>query len=145
MSSNGQPNNDSDATPQTRGSEMILLVDDELPLRALVRQILQKHGYRVLEAESGRAALALWPQPGGEIDLLLTDVVMPDGMNGRQLATELEALKPGLKVIYSSGYGADILGKGFLKEGENFLQKPYSPAKLVQLIRKILDGTAGAK
>jgi two-component system cell cycle sensor histidine kinase/response regulator CckA len=145
MSSNGQPTNNSDPNPQIRGSEMILLVDDELPLRALVRQMLQKHGYRVLEAESGRAALALWPQHGDEIDLLLTDVVMPDGINGRELAEKLQALKPGLKVIYSSGYGVDIVGKGFLKEGENFLQKPYPPAKLVQLMRAILDGAAGAK
>ena len=73
--------------------------------------------------------------------MLLTDIVMPDGMTGRDLAEKLQAEKPGLKAIFTSGYSSDIVGKDFvIQEGLNFLQKPYVPQKLTSLVRKCLDG-----
>jgi CheY-like chemotaxis protein len=122
------------------GSETILLVEDERPLRGLVRGILERQGYRIVEAESGVSALQVWLQHKEDIHLLLTDMVMPDGMTGRELAEKLQAEKPALKVIFTSGYNPDVVGEGFvLREGVNFLQKPYHPRKLVQTVRDCLD------
>ena len=123
------------------GNETILVVEDEEPVRNLVCRILQASGYRVLEATSGVHALAVWKANKDKIDLLLTDIVMPDGMTGRDLAEKIQAEKPGLKAIFTSGYSSDIVGKDFVIEDEvNFLQKPYVPQKLVRVIRKCLDG-----
>ncbi len=117
----------------------ILVVEDEPSLRLLVRKVLERSGFEVLEAASGVAALALWDHDKPQIDLLLTDMVMPDGMSGRQLAERLKADNPELKVLYSSGYSTDLLGKDLaLKEGINFLQKPYPPSKLLQTVRNAL-------
>lgn len=123
-----------------RGSETILLVEDERPVRGLVRSILERYGYRVVEADSGVSALELWPRHKEDVHLLLTDMVMPDGMTGRELAEKLQAEKPALKVIFTSGYNPDAVGKDFvLLEGLNFLQKPFHPRKLAETVRDCLD------
>jgi CheY-like chemotaxis protein len=122
------------------GSETILLVEDEGAVRALVRNVLERYGYKVMVASSGLAASQLWREHMGQVDLLLTDMVMPDGVTGRELVMTLQAEKPSLPVIYTSGYSADVVGKDFLlQDGLNFLQKPYSPHKLVQAVRNVLD------
>lgn len=127
------------------GEETILLVEDEPALRLLVRKILTRLGYRILEAPTGAVALEVWAAHRAEIQLLLTDMVMPDGMSGRDLATRLTAEQPGLKVIYTSGYSAEIAGKDFpLQEGVNFLSKPFETLKLAQLVRATLDGRTRA-
>jgi two-component system, cell cycle sensor histidine kinase and response regulator CckA len=122
------------------GNETILLVEDEKPVRELVSRVLQKYGYRILQAGSGAEAVGIWKQHQGEISLLFTDLVMPDNMNGRELAEKLRAERPGLKVIFTSGYTADIVGKDFKLEPElNFLQKPYHPQTLALTVRRCLD------
>jgi two-component system, cell cycle sensor histidine kinase and response regulator CckA len=118
----------------------IFVVEDEPTLRALVRKVLERYGYEVIESASGLAALELWTKTNPHVDLLLTDMVMPDGISGLQLARKLKAENPGLKVIFTTGYSAELMGKDFeIKEGVNFLQKPYSPQKLVQTV---LNGLA---
>jgi CheY-like chemotaxis protein len=122
------------------GKENILLVEDELPVRAALLIALSRLGYRVLEAATGAAALAIWKQYRGEIRLLLTDLVMPGGMNGKELAGQLLQLDPKLRVIYTSGYSVEVAGKELLLEdGVNFLAKPFQTQKLAQTIRKSLD------
>jgi PAS domain S-box-containing protein len=126
------------------GSETILLVEDERPVRELVAHLLQNHGYAVWQASSGGDALGVWQEHKGEISLLLTDLVMPGNMNGHELAEKLRAERPGLKVIFTSGYSADIVGKNFKLEPDlNFLQKPYQPQTLAQTVRRCLDTRAG--
>ncbi len=123
-----------------RGTETVLLVEDEASLRTLVRNVLTRVGYRVLEAATGITALELWKQHQSEIKLLLTDMVMPDGLSGRELAARLQADNPALKVIYTSGYSQDIAGADFpLREGENFIAKPFQATKLAELVRTRLD------
>ena len=113
-----------------------MVVEDEPILRALVRKVLERGGYAVVESSSGLAALELWGRTKPHIDLLLTDMVMPDGISGLQLADKLKAQNPGLKVIFTTGYSAELMGQDFkIKEGVNFLQKPYPPQKLVQTVR----------
>ncbi len=124
------------------GSETILVVEDEAPVREVVCALLTAYGYRVIEARSGAQALQLWRQSHPEIDLLLTDLVMPDRVSGRDLAESLMAERPGLKVIFTSGYSAEVLGKDFvLQPGSGYLQKPYRPDKLAQAVRDSLDAT----
>ena len=123
-----------------RGRETILLVEDESALRTLVGSVLSQLGYRILDASSGPGALEQWRQHKDDIHLLLTDIVMPDGMSGIELAERLLAEKPGLKILYSSGYSAELAGKDLsLQEGVNFLAKPYDPHKLAQTVRTCLD------
>jgi PAS domain S-box-containing protein len=123
------------------GAETILLVEDEKPVRELVARVLQKYGYKILQADTGNAAVKIWNQHKTEIKLLLTDLVMPDNMNGRELAEKLWVEQPELKVIFSSGYSADIVGKDFKLEPDvNFLQKPYHPQTLALTVRRCLDG-----
>ena len=122
------------------GNETILLVEDEPPVRLLASNLLQRCGYTVLVAESGAAALPVWKEHREKIHLLLTDMVMPEGISGRELAEKLKSDRPELKVIYTSGYSTDIIGREpRLIEGGNFLQKPYHPLKLAQVIRNCLD------
>lgn len=123
------------------GTEHILLVEDEAGLCVMVEGILRRYGYKVITAPNGVEAMQLWKQHQGQFDLLLTDMVMPEGLTGRQLAEKLRALSPGLKVVYSSGYSVDLVnGEGLeLSEGLNFLQKPYHPQKLAQTVRSCLD------
>lgn len=128
------------------GHERILVVEDEPELRALVCEILRDYGYDVLEASNGPDALPIWAQNEGNIDLLLTDMVMPGNMTGRELAEKLKARKPGLKVIYTSGYSVETIGKEFsFKRGLNFLQKPYHPLALVKVVRECLDSEKNSK
>jgi len=123
------------------GDEKILLVEDEAALRGLASKLLQKQGYQIVEAASGVEALEVWEQHNGAFDLLLTDMVMPGGVNGRELAEQLLAEKPDLKVIFTSGYSTDMVGKNFVLEEEiNFLPKPYPPKALIQIVRVCLDG-----
>jgi PAS domain S-box-containing protein len=122
------------------GTETILVVEDETAVRELVCNCLAAHGYNILQAESSIRALEVWKKSRDRIDLLLTDLVMPDRMNGRELAEQLWAEKPKLKVIFTSGYSADVVGKDFvLRRGLNYLQKPYHPKKLALTIRDCLD------
>jgi signal transduction histidine kinase len=124
------------------GKETILLVEDEIGLLELVRDILQHYHYHVLIASSGAEALRIWDGCNGQVDLLLTDMVMPGGMTGGELAAELKKRKPELKVIYASGYSSALTGKEF-SQGENiFLAKPYQPVQVARLIRNTLDGAA---
>jgi CheY-like chemotaxis protein len=124
-----------------RGNETILLVEDEPAVRMLARQVLAQMGYEVYQAANAHEAVQIWKEHRGSIHLLLTDIVMPGGMNGRDLAQHLQKDRPGLKTIYCSGYSQDILGKDLvLEENVRFLQKPYTPAKLLILVRNCLDG-----
>jgi len=127
------------------GTETILLVEDENSVRMLVRSILEHYGYSVLEAEHGPAALEVWKQHRHKIRLLLTDMMMPEGMTGQDLAEKLLVDEPRLKVIYTSGYSANAFIKdGPLRSDIAFLQKPYQPHKLARLVRETLDAPAKA-
>ncbi|MEW6159684.1 MAG: PAS domain S-box protein [Verrucomicrobiota bacterium] len=122
------------------GGETILLVEDEGPLREMARTILERYGYRVLPASSGPDALKMWKTHRDEIQLLLTDIVMPEGMTGRELALTLLKDRPDLKVLYTSGYSVDFVeGDLYLREGVNFLPKPYTGQALSQAVRSSLD------
>jgi CheY-like chemotaxis protein len=122
------------------GSETILLVEDDPKLRAVVQAALSRLGYRVIEASTGVKALAVWKENQDEIRLLLTDLVMPDGMTGRDLAQRILQENPAMKIIYMSGYSAEVVGRDFpIKEGVNFLTKPFQARKLAQTIRICLD------
>jgi two-component system, cell cycle sensor histidine kinase and response regulator CckA len=130
------------------GDETILVVEDEPALRELVVNVLELCGYRIYQARTGVEALKVWDKHKSEIDLLLTDMVMPEGMSGRQLAERLQAEDPALKVIYTSGYSPGMAGKDIaLLEGFNFLAKPYPPSRLANVVRECLDGKrdAGAR
>jgi PAS domain S-box-containing protein len=123
------------------GTETILLAEDEAAVRNLARRVLEKHGYKLLLAATGRDGVQVAEQHAAPIDLLVTDVVMPE-MGGRELAQRLTALQPGLKVLYLSGYTDDaIVHHGVLDAGVAFLQKPFKPDDLVRKIRAVLDGT----
>jgi two-component system cell cycle sensor histidine kinase/response regulator CckA len=127
------------------GKETILLVEDEIGLLELVRDILQHYHYRVLIASSGAEALRIWDGCNGQVDLLMTDMVMPGGMTGGELAAELKKRKPGLKVIYASGYSSALTGKDFAQGDNIFLAKPYQPVQVARLIRNTLDGSVKAQ
>ncbi len=131
----------SPASPESvrGGKETILLVEDEPVLRDLVREVLCQYDYRVIEAGSGVEALKVWDEHDGRVDLLLTDMVMPEGLTGRDLATQLKKRKPSLKVIYTSGYSAEVLGREVGTGDTAFLPKPYVPPQLAQIVRQCLD------
>lgn len=123
-----------------RGSETILVVEDEAVVRELAVEILRLHGYKVLVAETGVQALEVWAAHKQEIDLLLTDMVMPGGINGVELAGRLLRQCPDLCVVYSSGYSPGIAGKDLtVMSAFNFLPKPYRPGRLAALVRECLD------
>jgi two-component system cell cycle sensor histidine kinase/response regulator CckA len=123
----------------TRGHETILLVEDELAVRDLARDVLCAQGYTVLEAPHGREALLISELHSGPIHLLLTDVVMPE-MSGRDLANRLAPLRPTMPVIYMSGYtDTAVVHHGVLDPGTTFLQKPFTPDALARKIRQVLD------
>jgi CheY-like chemotaxis protein len=125
------------------GNETILLVEDDVFLGASIRKALTHLGYRVIEAINGVEALSIWKEYHDEIQLLLTDMVMPGGITGRHLAERLLKENPKLKVVYLSGYSAEVAGRDFpLEEGVNFLSKPFESHKLAQTIRRQLDNKA---
>jgi PAS domain S-box-containing protein len=123
-----------------RGTETLLLVEDDEGVRALTRIILERNGYRVLEARNGGEALLLCEQHQGPIHLLVSDVVMPQ-MSGGQLAERLASLQPAMKVLFMSGYTDDaILHHRSLEAEAPFLHKPFNPEALAQKVREVLDG-----
>jgi two-component system, cell cycle sensor histidine kinase and response regulator CckA len=123
-----------------RGSETILLVEDDDVVRGLMRTVLERHGYKVLEASQGIEAIQLSDDHQGPLHMLLTDVVMPH-MNGRQLYLQLAARRPGLKVLYMSGYtGGAIAHLGELEAEAAFLQKPFPAETLARKLRQVLEG-----
>ncbi len=128
--------------PEVRGgNETILLVEDEAPVRSLARTLLERKGYHVIEADSGLSALEIWQQHRDTIDLLLTDMVMPEGVSGSELAERLCSEKPGLKVVYCSGYTDEMLGENSpLRDNPNFMEKPFDSNKLLKQVRDCLDG-----
>jgi CheY-like chemotaxis protein len=127
------------------GSETILLVEDEAAILQMTRMMLERKGYTVLPAGSPNEALTLAKAHEGVIHLLITDVVMPE-MNGRDLAGRLTALYPGLKLLFMSGYTANVIAhQGILDKGVNFIHKPFSKQELSAKIREILDGDKNAK
>lgn len=122
-----------------RGSETILLVEDEDAVRSLTCRILEKQGYRVLPAQHGRDAMEIATREEGHIDLVLTDIVMP-GLNGRGLVEKLSGIRPKIKSLYMSGYtDDDIVRRGFVEPSKSFLQKPFTSEALIQTVRKVLD------
>ena len=122
-----------------RGTETVLLAEDEAPVRAVARQVLERHGYTVLEAPSAEAALDVAARYSGAIHLLLTDVIMP-GLSGRELATRLADLRPEARVIFMSGYTDDAVTRhGVLEPGLAYLQKPFTPDTLGRKVREVLD------
>jgi PAS domain S-box-containing protein len=128
------------AQPAPRGLETILLVEDELSILKMTTKILTKQGYTVLVANSPAEAVRLAGEQSGKIDLLITDVVMPD-MNGKDLANNLMSLYPKLKCLFMSGYTAEVIARhGVLDDGVHFIQKPFSLPALAIKVRKVLDG-----
>jgi len=127
------------AEPGIRGTETLLLVEDEGSVRTLSRTILESRGYTVLEASGPREALETARRHEGPIHLVVTDVVMPE-MSGWDLAAELSSLRPGVRVLYMSGYpDRAVVRHGFLAEGSVFLQKPFSPDVLGRKVREALS------
>jgi CheY-like chemotaxis protein len=132
--------------PAPSGTETILVVEDEPVLREMASNILKDCGYRIFEASSGKEALNQWQQRAKEIDLLLTDVVMPEGISGVNLAEQLLVNHPHLKIILTSGYAANEVSQKLLaKTNARYLQKPYTHAELAKTVRDCLDKTATAK
>ena len=122
-----------------RGSETILLVEDEDAVRGLASRILEKQGYRILVAANGREAMEIATREEGRIELVLTDIVMP-GINGRALVEKLSGVRPSIKSLYMSGYtDDDIVRRGFIEPSRAFLQKPFTSEALVRTVRKVLD------
>jgi len=124
------------------GCETLLLVEDEEGVRKLLMHVLHKRGYEVLEASNGEDALRIYERRGSDIQLVLTEMVMPR-MSGRELGEKLRELRPDLKIIYMSGYTDDVLVRtGALGPGMSFLQKPLRPEVLAAKVREALDGKA---
>jgi two-component system, cell cycle sensor histidine kinase and response regulator CckA len=135
-----------EATPELEldlmpgGKETLLVVEDDRGVRRLLVQMLRAFGYQVHEAGTGREAVNLWQSGGLSIDLVITDMVMPEGMTGLELIEQLRILKPGLKAIISSGYSSDIVQAGVPgKAGIGFLPKPYEMKTLATIVRECLD------
>lgn len=124
------------------GTETILLVEDDYSVRMITRRILETFKYKVYEATCAREALEIWSKHAEEIALLLTDIIMPEGVTGHDLAVQIRPQKPNLKVILMSGYSWDVLAKDFNRFRRNkmhFLQKPCSSTTLIQTVRRSLE------
>jgi CheY-like chemotaxis protein len=122
-----------------KGTETVLLVEDQAEVRTVTRETLRRHGYTVIEAASGADALGVAREHPGPIQLVLTDVVMP-GMSGRQMAAEISVQRPGIRVLYTSGYTDEVIvHHGVLEPGLAFVQKPYTTDGLLQKVREVLD------
>jgi DNA-binding NtrC family response regulator len=131
------------STREQKGSETILLVEDQAQVRELTRMALSEKGYTVLVASSPEDAERACTQHGSEIHLLLTDLIMP-GLTGRELAKRLTAQHPKMRVLYMSGYTFGIttqsgMSSGLLEDGVAFLQKPFTPSALSEKVREVLD------
>ena len=124
-------------TADRGGSEAILLVDDNQTLMAVARRHLAALGYNVVSATSGPSALTIL-ESGEAVDLLFTDVVMPEGMSGHKLAEAARRLRPGLKVLFTTGYAAELSEYA----GQHMLHKPYDRRDLARAVRRVLDGLA---
>jgi PAS domain S-box-containing protein len=125
--------------PDARGSETLLLVEDDSTILAMTTMMLERLGYRVLPAGNPEQAIALAGAQTDPIDLLITDVVMPE-MNGRELSARLRELYPALNVLFMSGYTADVIAyRGVLEKGENFIQKPFFKKDLAAKVREVLE------
>ncbi|MGC3991971.1 MAG: ATP-binding protein [Chthoniobacteraceae bacterium] len=123
------------------GTQTILFVEDDEAVRVSTAKLLQQFGYRVLLAASGVEALTLWKAHAREVQVLVTDIVMPGGINGQALASQLLRENPQLRVILTSGYSVDLAGKNIeLHAGEAFIQKPFSLRELLETIRSSLQG-----
>ena len=132
----------SSAQANLGGHETILVVEDSNAVRRVAVNILKALGYRVREAEDGPSALAILQQ-ADPIDLLFTDLIMPNGISGQELLTRARALRPGLKALFTSGYSEQFIrGKGPTEEGVALLSKPYRSRKLAEAIRAALDTPA---
>jgi CheY-like chemotaxis protein len=132
-----------DAAPSLElrgGQETILIVEDEPVLRDMAHVILEECGYNILEAASGREALGVWERHGESIDLVVTDMVMPEGISGMDLAQRLLSANPKLKIIFASGYSMEDVDTAFVRKGcATFLQKPYTHVTLAKAVRDCLD------
>lgn len=125
-----------------RGTETVLVVEDDEKVRRLVREVLRKHGYEVLDAANGNAALSVAESHSGAIHLLVTDVVMPQ-MSGREVANRLAVLRPEMKVLFMSGYTDDaVVHHGILDANTPFIQKPFATGALARKVRDVLDDRA---
>lgn len=126
-----------------QGTETVLVVENEPPVRDLILDVLRLHGYTVLAAEDGEAALRVAAEYPGPIDLAVVDVVMPR-MTGEAVTRRLAALRPALKVLYVSGYtDQEVCGLGLRPGSPNFLQKPFTVEALARKVREVLDAPAG--
>jgi signal transduction histidine kinase/two-component SAPR family response regulator len=126
--------------PLPAATRTILVVEDEEIVRSLAEAVLQGAGYQVLAAEDGNAALAIWRSHPGTIDLLLTDMVMPGGISGKDLAERMTSERPSLKVLYSSGYSYELFGEQLeLRDGHDYLPKPYFSQDLLNAVHRLLD------
>ena len=124
------------------GNHTVFVVEDDAAVRSLVVEVLQSFNYNVIEAETGDLAISLWPQIRDDVDLLLTDMVMP-GMGGRELAQHLITMKPDLRVLFMSGFTDDVgILAGHEQGTSGFLQKPFTPEVLARTVRKILDAAS---
>ena len=122
------------------GSETILLVEDEPAVRRVTERLLRRRGYSVIVAANGVEALEIWKEKSDEIDLLLTDLVMPGGIDGKDLAERLVSAKSGLKVVFTSGYSPEFAGRNLmLEEGVNFIRKPAPMRQILTTVRRCLD------
>jgi PAS domain S-box-containing protein len=131
--------------PTRGGQESILLVEDDPTVRLLVGHALRALGYQVREAANGKEAMALWQEIGSTIDLLFTDMVMPEGISGLELVERLQAMKPGLKALISSGYSSEIVNAGRpTKAGIRYLPKPYETPALAAAVRACLESHEGS-
>jgi PAS domain S-box-containing protein len=124
--------------PAARGHETLLVVEDDALIRRVVRTVLEEHGYRVVEAEGANQALRAWDHERGQIDLVLTDVIMPGGMDGRELATQLAARCDGVRVIFVTGYSRKV-DVDQLGPHERLLHKPITAETLLMAVRASLD------
>jgi CheY-like chemotaxis protein len=134
------------AAPVRGGHETILLVEDEPLVGDVTRRVLEAYGYTIHRASSPRTAQELWAAHAPQIDLVLTDMIMPGGVTGRELAQRLRAVRPELKVVFMSGYGTEIVGQDadfFRQTKSGFLQKPFTSGALLRLVRECLDGNMG--
>ncbi len=121
------------------GSETLLLVEDETAVRSSARRLLERHGYSVLEARHGADALRIVEESNREVDLVLTDLVMPE-MGGRELVDRLRTRRPALKVLFMSGYTEQaVAADGVMPPRTGFVEKPFSMEQLLERLRELLD------